>query len=246
MSQTQSIAVVTGGAEGIGAAVAKRLARDGTCVVVADVQEEAGRALAQAIDGAFFRLDVTQEQDWDALASAHPRWDILVNNAGINLGPARFEDLSLDTWRTIMAVNLDGAFVGCRTAVRVMGPSGGGSIVNIGSAAGVRAVGEMAGYSASKAGVHMLTQSVAVYCGRRGLNIRCNAVLPGSIETPMVERLRSAGGDAVAARARAASLHPIGFVGTPDDIAEATAFLCSDAARFVTGALFSVDGGLSV
>jgi NAD(P)-dependent dehydrogenase (short-subunit alcohol dehydrogenase family) len=92
----------------------------------------------------------------------------------------------------------------------------------------------------------MLTRSVALYCGRKGLNIRANAVLPGSIETPMVDRLRNASGDPAAARARAASLHPIGFVGAPEDIASAVFYLVSDEARFVTGALVSVDGGLTL
>ena len=146
----------------------------------------------------------------------------------------------------LMAVNLDGAFLGCRMAVRLMKARGQGVIVNIGSAAGVRAVGEMAPYCASKAGLHMLTKSVAAYGGRQGLGIRCNAVLPGSVETPMVGQLRAATGDAAAARARAAAMHPIGFVGQPDDIAGAVLWLVGPEARFVTGALFAVDGGLTL
>ncbi|MFZ4122726.1 MAG: SDR family NAD(P)-dependent oxidoreductase [Caulobacterales bacterium] len=245
MSQDRTIAVVTGAAEGIGAAIARRLARDGALVVVADRKAPEGEALADEIKGRFFALDVSDEAAWERLSAAHPKWDVLINNAGVNPGPEPFEELSFARWRAILSVNLDGAFLGCRQAVRLMGKSGGGRIVNIGSAAGVRAVGEMAGYCASKAGLHMLTKTVAVYCGRQGLNIRCNAVLPGSVETPMVQRLRSAGGDAAAARARAASLHPIGFVGEPGDIASAVAFLISEEAQFVTGALFSVDGGLT-
>ncbi|MBI1251109.1 MAG: SDR family oxidoreductase [Alphaproteobacteria bacterium] len=239
-------AVVTGGAEGIGAAIAERLKRDGAAVVIADVQQERGEAAARAMGAAFVRLDVTREEDWDALLAAHPRFHILVNNAGINNGPAPFEELSFARWRNTLGVNLDGAFLGCRAGVRAMAPMGGGVIVNIGSAAGERAVGEMAAYTASKAGVHALTRAVALYCGKRGYNIRCSAVLPGSIETPMVARLRAESGDAPAARARIAERHPIGFVGDGADIAAMVAFLVSDDARFITGALMNVDGGLTI
>ncbi len=242
------VAVVSGGAEGIGLAIVRRLVADGARVVLADSATDKGRAAADAFGAMFIPLDVTSEEMWDDLAARVARdlggLDLLVNNAGVNPGPCPMEDTSLSAWRSVMAVNLDGAFLGCRTAVRAM--VSGGSIVNIGSAAGVRAVGDMPAYAASKAGLHALTRSVALYCGRKGLRIRCNAVLPGSVETPMVERLRAASGDADAARARAASLHPIGFVGAPEDIAGAVAWLAGPEARFVTGALLSVDGGLTL
>lgn len=237
--------MVTGGAEGIGAAIAQRLHREGAEIVVADVQRDKGEALARELGGAFALLDVAQEEGWDRLLDAHARLDILVNNAGVNKGPAPFESLSYAHWRETLAVNLDGAFLGCRAGVRAMA-SRGGNIVNIGSGAGVRAVGEMAAYTASKAGVHALTRAAAAYCGRRGYKIRCNAVLPGSVETPMVSRLRGQTGDAAAARARIVERHPIGFVGEGDDIAAMVAFLVSDEARFITGALMCVDGGLTI
>jgi 3(or 17)beta-hydroxysteroid dehydrogenase len=138
----------------------------------------------------------------------------------------RFDALSLDSWRRTLAVNLDGVFLGCRWAVRAMAGRG-GSVVNIGSAAGRKPVPDMAAYSASKAAVEMLTRTVALHCGRERLGIRCNAVLPGSVETPMVSRLRETAADPAAARARVAALHPIGFVGAPDDIAGAVAWLTS-------------------
>lgn len=249
MKLADRIAVVTGAAEGIGAAIAARLAREGCDVIVTDRDVQKGEAAAANIGARFFPLDVVCEDGWAAL-QAHLETqgkglDILVNNAGVNPGASPIEDLDFEVWRRVLAVNLDGAFLGCRMALRTMRPRG-GSIVNIGSAAGVRPVGELVHYSASKAGLHMLTRSVALYCGRKGLNIRANAVLPGSIETPMVDRLRNASGDPAAARARAASLHPIGFVGAPEDIASAVFYLVSDEARFVTGALVSVDGGLTL
>lgn len=240
-------ALVTGGAAGIGAAICARLAADGASVIVADLDVATGEATAQAVGGIFVCLDVTDDTSWTALETelSESGLDILVNNAGINPGPRAIEDTDFSTWRRVLGVNLDGAFLGCRAGVRLM-KGRGGNIINIGSAAGVRAVAEMPAYSASKAALHALTKSVAVHCGRRGYAIRCNAVLPGSVETPMVAALRSASGDPAAARARAAALHPIGFVGAPEDIANAVAWLAGPEARFVTGALFSVDGGLTV
>lgn len=241
------VAVVTGGAEGIGLAIARRLAADGARVIIADTALEKGEAEAAAIGAVFAPHDVTSEEDWAALSAVVQEQGplrVLVNNAGINPGPAPLEDTRFEIWRRVLSVNLDGAFLGCRMAVRIM--KDGGAIVNVGSAAGVRVVGEMPAYVASKAGLHALTRSVALYCGRKGLGIRCNAVLPGSVETPMVDRLRVGTGDAAAARARTASLHPIGFVGAPDDISDAVAWLSGPQARFVTGALISVDGGLTL
>jgi NAD(P)-dependent dehydrogenase (short-subunit alcohol dehydrogenase family) len=242
--------VVTGAAEGIGLAIARRLAAGDARVVLADRQLEKAQAEAAALPhGAVaLPLDVADEGSWAAFAGAVARLgapDLLVNNAGVNPGAAPFAELSLERWRAVMSVNLDGAFLGCRWAVRAMAGRG-GAIVNIGSAAGRKPSPDMAAYSASKAGLEMLTRTVALYCGREKLGVRCNAVLPGSIETPMVSRLREATGDPAAARARVAGLHPIGFVGAPEDVAGAVAWLASNEARFVTGAVLAVDGGLSI
>lgn len=196
--------------------------------------------------------DTSCEEAWLAL-EADPDVgtpDILVNNAGINPGPHPLETYPLAEWRRIHAVNLDGVFLGCRYALRTMGrrsdtgsDTRGGTIINIASATAKRVSATMPAYCASKAAVIALTRSVALYCEQERLPIRCNFISPGSVETPMIERLRSASGDAAAARARTMAAHPVGFVGAPADVAAMALFLASDQARFITGAGFAVDGG---
>lgn len=242
------VAVVTGASEGIGRAIAERLACDGMHVVIIDIQDDKGEAAAHALGGSYVHCDVAQERDWnalsDVLARRFGRLDVLVNNAGINPAPQDFASYPLSAWHNMFAVNLDGAFLGCRMAVNTM--KTGGTIINIASAAARKPVGDMAGYCASKAAMCMLTKTVALYSGQNGLNIRCNAVLPGSIETPLVNRLRDAAPDPAAARAAASARHPIGFIGAPSDIADMVGFLVSAQARFITGAEFCVDGGLAL
>jgi len=242
------VAVVTGASEGIGRAIAGRLACNGFHVVITDIQDDTSEAAARALGGSYVHCDVAREEDWNALSDdltrRFGRLDVLVNNAGINPAPQNFASYPLSAWRGMFAVNLDGAFLGCRMAVNAM--KAGGTIINIASAAARKPVGDMAGYCASKAAMCMLTKTVALYCGQNGLNIRCNAVLPGSIETPLVNRLRDAAPDPAAARAAAAARHPIGFIGAPSDIADMVGFLVSTEARFITGAEFCVDGGLTL
>ena len=242
------VAVVTGAAEGIGNAIARRLAQSGMHVVLADIQDHKGEMAAREIGGTYTHCNVAQENDWNTLAddltARFGRLDVLVNNAGINPAPQDFADYPLSAWRSMFEVNLDSVFLGCRMAMRAMRK--GGAIVNIASAAARKPVGDMAGYCASKAAVCMLTKAVALYCGQHKLNIRCNAVLPGSVETPLVDRLRDAAPDPDGARKAAAARHPIGFVGAPSDIAGMVHFLISTEARFITGAEFCVDGGLTL
>ena len=187
------IALVTGGASGIGFATAKLFVEEGATVVVAD-RDVAASASAVAELGQrarFHRLDVTREDEWvavtDAAARDFGRIDILVNNAGAVL----FKDIeatTLDEWRDLMAVNLDGVFLGCKHAVRVMKDRG-GSIVNMSSVAGMIGHGSLAAYCASKGGVRLLTKSVALHCARKSYNIRCNSVHPSFVETPMLRML---------------------------------------------------------
>ncbi len=244
------VALITGGAAGIGFATAELLAAEGARVVIGDLNRAAGEHAAAALGGraAFKPLDVTQEADWiaatDTVARDHGRLDILVNNAGIALSQD-FETTTLDDWRRVMAVNLDGVFLGCKHAVRVMKARQAGSIVNLSSVAGLIGDPRLAAYCASKGGVRLLTKSVALHCARRGYNIRCNSVHPSFVETPMLINMVARARDPAKARAGYAAAAPLGRIAQPNDVAQMILFLASDESAFTTGAEFVVDGGLT-
>jgi len=249
------VALVTGGASGIGFAAAKLFVDEGATVVVADRDEAAAKAAVAALgQGASLHpLDVSREDEWvavtDAVARDFDRIDILVNSAGVVL----FKDIeatTLDEWRTLMAVNLDGTFLGCKHAVRVMkdrgGGSGrGGSIVNMSSVAGLIGSGNLAAYSASKGGVRLLTKSVALHCARKGYNIRCNSVHPSFADTPMLRAMIADARNPAKLEANFATAAPLGRLAQPIEIARTILFLASDESAFTTGAELVVDGGLT-
>lgn len=243
-------AFVTGGASGIGAAVATRFAAEGARVVVADRAAEAGKAVAAAIGAAarFIMLDVTLEGSWvaalAAATAAFGRLDILVNNAGI--GPAgSIEATSLDEWRRVHAVNLDGVFLGCKHALPHLRASGGGAIINMSSVAGLVGTPTLFAYGSSKAAVRQLTKSVALGCAARKDGVRCNSIHPAFIETPMVEAMVAVARAPERAREGLAAQVPLGRLGATEEVAEMALYLASDEARFVTGAEFVIDGGLT-
>src|SRR6204780_2320571 len=244
------VALVTGGASGIGFATAKLFVDEGATVVVADRDVDAATAAVAELGqrACFRRLDVTREDEWvavtDAVARDFGRIDVLVNNAGVVLFKD-FEATTLDEWRDLMAVNLDGTFLGCKHAVRVMKGRGGGSIVNMSSVAGLIGAGNLAAYSASKGGVRLLTKSVALHCARKGYNIRCNSVHPSFADTPMLHGMIAAARnpDKLASGFSAAS--PLGRLAQPIEIARTILFLASDESAFTTGAELVVDGGLT-
>jgi len=243
------IALITGGASGIGRAAAHLFAEEGATVVIADRDEAAARAAVAAIGGraSFQRLDVTAEDRWiavtDALVRDRGRLDILINSAGVSL-LKDIEATTLDEWRVLMAVNLDGTFLGCKHAVRVMKERG-GSIVNMSSVAGLIGSGFLAAYCASKGGVRLLTKAVALHCARKGYNIRCNSVHPSFADTPMSEGMVAAARnpDKLAASFTAAA--PLGRLAQPIEVARTILFLASDESVFTTGAELVVDGGLT-
>ena len=243
------VALVTGGASGLGKATAVMLAREGAKVAVTDINEAGGRAVAEAIGDAaiFLRHDVTSESEWQGvLAAAVDRFgglNILINSAGIGMSKS-VEELSFEEWRKVHAIDLDGVFLGCKYAVPLIAAAGGGSIVNISSIAGIIAGHNMAAYNSAKAGVRLLSKSVALHCARKGYNIRCNSVHPTFIDTPILDRHKARFGAAEAV-AKLARQVPLGRIGEPDDVAYAILYLASDEAKFITGAELAIDGGIS-
>jgi 3(or 17)beta-hydroxysteroid dehydrogenase len=243
------VALVTGGASGLGAASVRMLVREGARVAITDITEETGQALAKELGEAarFWRLDVTREEDWesvvDAVLATFGRLDVVVNNAGIGI-VKDVETMSLKEWRLVNAVNLDGVFLGCKHGIRGMRQCGAkGSIINMSSVAGLVGVAAFPAYSASKGGVRLLSKSVALHCAQKGYGIRCNSVHPVFVETPMVEALASTSGNAAVAKERMAKAIPIGRLGEPDEVAYAVVYLASDESRLMTGSEFVLDGG---
>jgi len=236
------IALVTGAGSGIGRAAAQHLAAAGACVVLADLNARAAETAAAAIgDRAHAHgLDVGDELAWNTLVEAivarHDGLDILVNCAGIGVPAADIEHCTLADWRAINRVNLDGVFLGCRSAIAAMAKAGrGGAIINVSSQLSMVATASDPAYCAGKGAVTLLTRSLALHCAERGLDIRCNSVHPGFVNSAMTARPGAA--------ALALPLHPIGRVGETGDIAPAIVFLAGERSRFITGAAFVIDGG---
>ncbi|MCG8440508.1 MAG: SDR family oxidoreductase [Caulobacterales bacterium] len=243
------VCVVTGGASGIGAATARSFAGEGAKVVITDVQDDQGVALAGELGGAYRRHDVSDEAAWtsvvDAVKAEHGRLDVLVNNAGIFRG-GNIEEMALDDWRAVLDVNLTGVALGCREAIRIMkdnphGPVG--SIVNVSSVTGFVGLASGAAYTASKGGVRLLTKAVAVHCARAYRTIRCNSVHPGVIDTPMNQAAFDASGDPEGMRAMFEGIQPNGRMTRPDEIAGGILYLASDEASSTNGVELLIDAG---
>lgn len=247
------MALVTGAAQGLGEAIALRLAREGAKVTVTDINgagaEQTAAKLNEIAPGAGFAYthDVTSSEQWQAvLKDAHGAMgglNILVNNAGI--GPfANVEDVSLEEWRNVHAIDLDGVFMGCKYALPLMRDHAPGSIVNVSSIAGLIAGHNVAAYNSAKAGVWLFSKSVALHCAKRGYQIRCNTVHPTFIDTPILDGIKESLGEDVA-KQKLAKQVPLGCLGEPDDVAYAVLFLASDESKFITGAEVKIDGGIS-
>ncbi len=246
------VALITGGAAGIGRATSLRLAAEGARIAVTDLNEAGGQAVAAEIvesggEALFFKHDVTQETAWmatiEGVIAAFGRLDILVNNAGITFVTA-VEETTLEQWREITAVNMDGVFLGTKHALPALRKSGGGSIVNISSILGIIGGQNISAYTATKGAVRLFTKAVALDCGKARDGIRVNSIHPGYIHTAMMEETAVRDfGDLERGIAELGKLHPIGRVGTPEDIANGVLYLASDEASFVTGIELIIDGG---
>lgn len=241
------VCIVTGAASGMGKADAERLVAEGAAVVLTDLNEKDGQAVADALGekALFIRHNVTSEEDWktvvDTTVEKFGRLDVLVNNAGM-MTVGSVVDCSLEDYRKVNAVNSEGVFLGCKVAIPAMEASGGGSIINMSSVAALHGMSFVAAYSASKGAVAALTKSVALYCREQKNGIRCNSIHPDGVKTPMVFKVVT--GEESATREQIESLQPESnpFC-EPEDIANMVLFLASDESSFITAAEMLVDNG---
>ena len=258
------VAIVTGGASGIGAACVETLAREGARVVISDIDDPRGTALAAQItasgqEAIYLSHDVTDEARWREIMAEierrYGRLDILFANAGIGLMVPSIVEMSLADWRRQTAVNLDGVFLSVKHCIPLMrrpsdGSAGGGSIIMTSSIAGLRGSATLAGYCATKGGVRLFAKAIAMECASRGDGIRVNSVHPGIIDTPIWGKIRPDLADSrrnapidVEEMGRLGA--PLGRVGKPQDIANGVLFLASDAANYITGTELVIDGGIT-
>ncbi len=251
----RKIALVTGAARGIGAAIVRMFCAEGAIVWLTDIDAAAGQDLANEVGDQvhFAALDVGEEADWEAVMAAvlarDNRLDILVNNAGITgFGDGAVahdpEHASLAEWHAVHRVNLDGVFLGCKHGIRAMRATGTGSIINMSSRSGLVGIPGAAAYASSKAAVRNHSKTVALWCAQQGMQIRCNSVHPAAILTPIWEAMIGEGGDREAKMAALVKDTPLKRFGTVDEVAALCVFLASDEAPYITGSEFDIDGGL--
>ena len=240
------VALISGGARGQGEAEARLFANEGARVVFADILDTEGKKVEAEInetggEAKYIHLDVTSESEWNAAVkesvNSYGKLDILVNNAGISIGK-NVEETTLEEWDLVQDVNSKGVFLGTKAAIPAMRASGGGSIVNISSIAGLIGMSSAA-YVASKGAVRLLTKSTAVQYGPE--KIRCNSVHPGFIETEMTREMMSDSEE----RAKRLAITPLGIFATAHDVALSVLFLASDESRFMTGSELVIDGGIT-
>ena len=247
------VAIVTGAASGLGFAAAQKLMDEGAKVLLTDINEEVINSMPERLsnysetqfDTAVH--DVANEESWiNVIENAENHFgkiNVLVNSAGISLG-ADVVSTDFEIWKKVHQVNLDSVFLGCKYAVPIMSKSGQGSIINLSSISGIVAGWNTAAYNSSKAGVRLLSKSVALYCAKKGYDVRCNSVHPAFVDTPILDPLKQAFGEENAV-AKLSRQIPMNKIGDTDDVSFAILYLASDESKFMTGTEIVLDGGLS-
>ena len=251
------VALITGAASGIGRGCAERLAEEGAHVVLTDIQDDLGEEVVAGIRDAggsaeYLHHDVTSEEAWvaviEAVVNRHGALHVLVNNAGIGIVGSIFE-MALADWQRQQAINLDGVFLGVKHGIPLIRDSGGGSVINISSVAGLKGAPGLSAYNATKGGVRLLTKGVALECARNRWQVRVNSVHPGLIDTPIYAKADAAelldGANELDLEKRAELGVPTGVVGQPLDIANGVLFLASDESAYITGTELVIDAGMS-
>jgi NAD(P)-dependent dehydrogenase (short-subunit alcohol dehydrogenase family) len=252
------VALVTGAGSGIGRASALAMAGEGAALIVTDIDEAGAQETSGIITSAggrasFHAHDVASEQSWDRVLGHVDALHVLLNNAGVCIATP-LAQMSHESWRRQFAVNMDGVFFGTKRALPLLAGSGGGSIINMSSVAGLKGIAGLSGYCATKGAMRLFTKAVALECAQAGNKVRVNSIHPGAIETPIWVKMGHDGtlppdaagyGDAMdAARAASVAATPMGHAGAPQDIAAGVVFLASDESRFITGTELVIDGGV--
>ena len=253
MRVKNKVALVTGAASGLGFAAAKKLLDEGARVALTDINKEVLNTMDERLSSyssskyKIFYHDVASEDSWkeviDNVEMNFGSINILINSAGISLG-ADIVSTDFEVWKKVHEVNLDSVFLGCKYATPIMAKHGPGSIINLSSISGIVAGWNTAAYNSSKAGVRHLTKSVALYCAKKGYDIRCNSIHPAFVNTPILDPLKQAFGEEKAVQKLARQI-PINKIGEPEDVAYAILYLASDESKFMTGTEIVLDGGLS-
>ena len=247
------VAIVTGAASGLGFAAAQKLMDEGAKVLLTDINEEVINSMPERLSNysetQFNTMihDVANEDSWiNVIENAENHFgkiNILVNSAGISLG-TDVVSTDFEIWKKVHQVNLDSVFLGCKYVVPIMSKSGQGSIINLSSISGIVAGWNTAAYNSSKAGVRLLSKSVALYCAKKGYDVRCNSVHPAFVDTPILDPLKQAFGEENAV-AKLSRQIPMNKIGDTDDVSYAILYLASDESKFMTGTEIVLDGGLS-
>ncbi len=247
------VALITGAASGLGYAAAVKMMHEGAKVILTDINRDVIESMPERLsdfsNSQFSTLvqDVSDEESWnnilDEVENSYGQLDILVNSAGISLG-ADIVSTDFEIWKKVHQVNLDSVFLGCKYSIPLMSKKGKGSIINISSISGIVAGWNTAAYNSSKAGVRLLSKSVALYCAKKGYDVRCNSVHPAFIDTPILDPLKQAFGEEKAV-AKLSRQIPMNKIGDTDDVSYAILYLASDESKFMTGTEILLDGGLS-